>query len=111
MVNGKEKITETRSLMITDLEEIDVDTMLKLKIGHWAIESNHLLLDCQLMEDKSTTRKGNATINGAVLRRFCLMVRNYDEDLKEKPLKRFLMANDHDCTRIEMLLFGKVAQA
>ncbi len=110
MVNGEEENPKSRCILITDLESIDVETMLKLRVSHWNIEKMHWLLDMQLLEDRQTARKGNATINGAILRRFCLMVRMYDQEYQEKPLKRFLMANDHSATRIESLLFGKVAQ-
>jgi hypothetical protein len=37
------------------------------------------------------------------------MVRKHDEALSGKPMNRFLMANFHDVTRIEKLLFEKIA--
>ncbi len=33
-----------------------------------------------------------------------------DKELSEKPMKRFLMANEHDPNRIERLLFKDVVQ-
>lgn len=37
------------------------------------------------------------------------VAKNRDADLSAKPLKRFLMANEHDPNRIERLLFEKIA--
>ena len=54
-----------------------------------------------------TARKGNAVQIGAILRRFCLLMRKYDPAFESKPLKRFLMANEHDIKRIEEILFVK----
>lgn len=39
-----------------------------------------------------------------------MMLKKQDEELSAKPLKRFLMANEHDVNRIEKLLFKNVAQ-
>ena len=44
-----------------------------------------------------------------ILRRLCLAVKAKDPELSDKPLKRFLMANEHDALRIERILFGHVA--
>lgn len=40
-----------------------------------------------------------------------MMVKKRDEELSEKPMKRFLMANEHDPNRIEKLLFKNMAIA
>lgn len=109
MKEGKETVTRSRSILITDVEEMSVENFLKIKAAHWNIEMQHWLLDIQLREDGKTTRKGAGITNGGILRRFCLMVRKHDEKLSEKPMKRFLMANEHDVERIEKLLFGKIA--
>lgn len=53
---------------------------------------------------------GDAVTNGSILRRFCMAMKKKDEELSEKPLKRFLMANEHDPKRIEKLLFKNVAR-
>ncbi len=37
-----------------------------------------------------------------------MMARKHDKELSEKPMKRFLMANEHDIKRIENLLFDAV---
>lgn len=108
--DGKEKKTESRSIFITDVEEITVEVMQKIRAAHWNIEMQHWLLDIQLKEDQQTSRKDGAVTNGAILRRFCMMVKNHDEELREKPMKRFLMANEHDPNRIESLLFKNVAK-
>lgn len=107
--DGKEETTATRSYLITDVEEMTAEVMLQLKQAYWNIEMQHWLLDMQLMEDRKTAKKGNAVTNGAILRRFCLMVRKHDEKLSSKPLNRFLMSNNHDIKRIECLLFEKMA--
>jgi predicted transposase YbfD/YdcC len=103
---GEEKTTHTRRIMITDLEEITVNELLKIHQSHWNVEMQHWLLDVQLDEDRKTARKGNAATNAAILRRLCLAVRAQDPELSEKPMKRFLMANEHDEKRVERILFG-----
>lgn len=70
----------------------------------------HWILDIQLKEDLQTARKDDAVTNGSILRRFCMMLKKQDEELATKPMKRFLMANEHDLKRIEKLLFKSVAQ-
>lgn len=104
--NGEEKTTRTRRIMITDLEVITVNELLKIHQSHWNVEMQHWLLDVQLDEDRKTARKGNASTNAAILRRLCLAVRAQDPELSEKPMKRFLMANEHDEKRVERILFG-----
>ena len=110
MKEGKEVKTESRGIYITDIEDINVEVMRKIRAAHWNIEMQHWLLDIQLREDQQTARKGDAVTNGAILRRFCMMMKKQDVELSEKPLKRFLMANEHDPGRIEGLLFKNVAQ-
>lgn len=43
----------------------------------------------QLNEDKKTARKDQAMINGAVLRRFCLMMKQQDKKYTKKSMKQF----------------------
>ena len=93
--------------MITNLEGIDAETLLKIKRSHRNIEAQHWVLDVQLKEDGKTARKGNAVPTAATLRRFCLAVRKHDSEYAEKPVKRFFMANNHDIARIGKLLFEK----
>ena len=107
--NGEEKRTETRRIMITDLEGLTVNELLKIQQSHWNVEMQHWLLDVQLDEDRKTARKGNAATNAAILRRLCLAVRAKDPELSGKPMKRFLMANEHDARRVERILFGHIA--
>ncbi len=106
---GKESVSRNRSILITDVEDISVENLLKIKAAHWNIEMQHWLLDVQLREDMHTAGKGNAATNSSILRRFCLMVKEHDRELSKKPMSRFLMANAHDVNRIERLLFGEVA--
>lgn len=107
---GKEIKTESRSIFITDVEDMTVEAMYKIRRAHWNIEMQHWLLDIQLKEDLQTARKDNAVTNGSILRRFCMMLKKQDKELSEKPMKRFLMANEHDPNRIEKFLFGNIAQ-
>lgn len=102
--------TRNRSIMITDVEGMTVEMMYKIKAAHWNIEMQHWLLDIQLGEDSKTARRDDAVTNGSILRRFCLMMKNKDAELSKKPMKRFLMSNEHDIMRIEQLLFGNVAK-
>lgn len=108
--DGEEIKTTNRSIYITDVEEITVEMMQKIRAAHWNIEIQHWLLDIQLKEDQQTARKDDAVTNGTILRRFCMMVKKQDEELSGKPMKRFLMANEHDPNRIERLLFKSVTQ-
>lgn len=110
MKDGEEVKTENRSIFITDVEDITVEVMQKIRAAHWNIEMQHWLLDIQLKEDQQTARKDDAVTNGSILRRFCMMLKKQDEELSAKPMKRFLMANEHDPNRIEKLLFKNVAQ-
>ncbi len=98
---------ESRTYVITNLEGIDAETLLKIKRSHRNIEAQHWVLDVQLKEDGKTARKGNAVPTAATLRRFCLAVRKHDSEYAEKPVKRFFMANNHDIARIGKLLFEK----
>lgn len=107
---GTEIKTETRNIFITDMEGMSVDMMYKIRAAHWNIEMQHWLLDIQLKEDAQTARKNGAVTNGAILRRFCMMMKKQDGELSAKPMKRFLMANDHDTERIERLLFAGTAR-
>lgn len=107
---GDDKTTKTRRIMITDLEGMTVNELLKIQQSHWNVEMQHWLLDVQLDEDRKTARKGNAATNAAILRRLCLAVRAKDPELSGKPLKRFLMANEHDARRVERILFGHVVK-
>ena len=107
---GEWVTTRKRSIMITDVEEMTVEMMYKIKAGHWNIEMQHGLLDIQLGEDRTTARRNDAVTNGSILRRFCMMMKKKDTELSEKPMKRFLMSNEHDIRRIEQLLFGERTQ-
>ena len=101
--------TKTRScsIIITDVEDMTVETMYKIKTVHWNIE----MQDIQLGEDRKTARRNDAVTNGSILRRFCMMMKKKDAELSEKPMKRFLMSNEHDVRRIERLLFGNLAHS
>ena len=59
-VSGKAEIKNSRTYVITKLEGIDAETLLKIKRSHWNIEAQHWVLDVQLKEDGKAARKGNA---------------------------------------------------
>lgn len=107
---GKEVKMTNRSIFITDPEDITVEVMEKIRASHWNIEMQHWILDIQLKEDAQTARKNEAVTNGSILRRFCMIMKKQDKELSTKPMKRFLMANEHDPKRIERLLFKNIAQ-
>lgn len=110
MKEGEEVKTKNRSIFITDVEDITAGIMQKIRAAHWNIEMQHWLLDIQLKEDQQTARKDDAVTNGSILRRFCMALKKQDAELSSKPMKRFLMANEHDPNRIEKLLFKNIAQ-
>lgn len=110
MKDGEEVKTGNRSIFITDMEDMTAEVMYKIRSAHWNIEMQHWLLDIQLKEGRQTAGRNNAVTNGAIQRRFCMMLKRQDRELSEKPMKRFLMANKHNPVRIEELLFGNVAQ-
>lgn len=110
MKEGEEVKTKSRSIFITDVENITAEVMQKIRAAHWNIEMQHWLLDIQLREDQQTARRDDAVTNGSILRRFCMAIKKQDAELSEKPMKRFLMANEHDPNRIEKLLFKNTAQ-
>ncbi|MFI3215122.1 MAG: ISAs1 family transposase [Eubacteriales bacterium] len=105
--DGEETVTNTRSIFITNMEEITADVFMKIKKAHWNIEMQHWLLDVQLYEDKMTANKGNSMLNASILRRFCMQMKKQDVEYAGKPMKRFLMANAHDINRIEKILLEK----
>lgn len=72
--------------MITNLGTLGIEELVKIRQGHWNIEMQHWLLDVQLKEDQKTARKEGAMTNSAVLRRFCLMMKKYDEKYADKPI-------------------------
>lgn len=106
--DGNEKKTQRRSIFITDMEDITAEDMQKIQAAHWNIEMQHWILDIHLREDHQTARRDDAVTNGAILRWLCMTVKKQDAELSEKPMKRFLMANEHDPKRIERLLFRDV---
>ena len=64
-VSGKAEIKNSRTYVITKLEGIDAETLLKIKRSHWNIEAQHWVLDVQLKEDGKTARKGKAVPTAA----------------------------------------------
>lgn len=83
-----------------------MEELVKIRQGYWNIEMQHWLLDVQLSEERKNARKDGAMASSAVLRRFCMMMKKHDAKYADKPMKRFLMANEHDINRIEGFLFG-----
>ena len=76
---GTGEVRRSRQVVITNLEEVEIEDLVKIRQGHWNIEMQHWLLDVQLREDQKTARKEGAMTSSAVLRRFCMMMKKYDE--------------------------------
>lgn len=106
---GKWEETRNRSIYITDVENMTVDLMYKIRASHWNIEMRHWILDVQLGEDRKTARRNDAVTNGSILRRFCMIVKNKDPELSKKSLTQFQMWNQNP-KRTEQLLFGSIAK-
>lgn len=109
-VNGVIKTTHSSVYTITNLESISVKNMLALKLGHWNVEMQHWLLDVQLNEDRMTARRGNATINNSILKRFCMRIKKeYIKDSKIT-LNKFTFKNSVTPNSITDLLFNIIAK-
>ena len=54
---GTGEISHSRQIVITNLEELDIENLVKIRQGHWNIEMQHWLLDVQLKEDQKTRGK------------------------------------------------------
>lgn len=107
---GKEIIDKTITYSITDLENINVKDLLRVKLSHWNIEAQHWLLDVQLNEDRYTARKQNAIVNGSILKRFCMRIKKeYCKD-KKATLHRFTSRNYRIADRVTELLFNDIAK-
>lgn len=88
---------------------IELTTFIYLYENEWIeiYKEYQDIVHVQLREDQKTARKEGAMTSSAVLRRFCMMMKKYDEKYSDKPMKRFIMANEHDISRIEKMLFEK----
>lgn len=111
LVDGKNVITNTRALLITNLEELSAANIQAIKLSHWNIEAQHWILDVQLNEDRYTARKDNAVQNASALKKFCLWVKKQDDtiDQKKMSVKRFQYKNLMNIERVSELLFMKIA--
>ena len=88
--------------MITNLEELDIENLVKDPTRALEYRDAALAVRCAIKgRPENRARKEGAMTSGAVLRRFCLMMKKYDEQYSDKPMKRFIMANEHDIHRIE----------
>jgi len=105
-VDGKEDETLTRSLMITNLESIDAESLHRIKLSHWNIEAQHWILDVQLNEDRCNSRKNNAIINNSILKRFSMKIKKYYTKFEKLSLNRFHLFNGHSMDNVLNTLFG-----
>ncbi len=103
--NGILQTTDTRTYLITNLEEMSVDNMQTIKLSHWNIEMQHWVLDVQLNEDKDTSRKENAIKNNTILKRFCMNVKNRIEKYRNLTITKFCMTNMHSIENLTEMLF------
>ena len=111
VVKGEQVITKNEIYLITDLETMSLENLLKIRQRHWDIEMEHYVIDMWLDEDRSTARKNNALANSAILKRFATSIKRYDEECKDKSFKKFEIRNASNPKRIESLLFGTVVHS
>lgn len=111
MVDGKLNIQTNRAYLITNMENISVQTVQDIKLSHWNIEAQHWILDVQLNEDASTARRGYATENLSAIRKFCLWMKKQDPEIDQKKVsvKRFQFSNYKNIEKISKLLFINIA--
>jgi len=111
MVDGKLNIQTNRAYLITNMENISVQTVQDIKLSHWNIEAQHWILDVQLNEDASTARRGYATENLSAIRKFCLWMKKQDPEIDQKKVtvKRFQYSNYKNIEKISKLLFINIA--
>ncbi len=103
--NGVDVETNTRTILITNYENITPQAMQSMKLSHWNIEMQHWILDVQLNEDRFTNRKDNAVINNSMLKRFILKIKDNEPAYKGISLKGFFAKNFSDLDFLSKILF------
>lgn len=107
--DGEYKVTNNLQYIVTNMEEISVENLYKIKASHWNIEMQHWILDVECNEDRSTIRKDNALINNSILKRFVMTIKNQCEDtIKKLTVNRFNMYCMNNFDTVTEILFGKI---
>lgn len=72
---GKDKLHQTSSFYITDLETADAKALLAGIRGHWYIENKlHYTKDVTQKEDRTATKNKLAAANLSIFRNFCFNI-------------------------------------
>ena len=113
LVDGHNQTTNTRALLITNLEGLSAENIQSIKLSHWNIEAQHWILDVQLNEDLNTARRDNSIENASAIKKFCLWIKKQDKEIDQSKInvKRFAYKNAMNIERISKLLFMDIAKA
>ena len=113
LVDGHNQTTNTRALLITNLEGLSAESIQSIKLSHWNIEAQHWILDVQLNEDLNTARRDNSIENASAIKKFCLLIKKQDKEIDQSKInvKRFAYKNAMNIERITKLLFMDIAKA
>lgn len=113
LVDGHNQTTNTRALLITNLEGLSAESIQSIKLSHWNIEAQHWILDVQLNEDLNTARRDNSIKNTSAIKKFCLWIKKQDKEIDQSKInvKRFAYKNAMNIERISKLLFMDIAKA
>ena len=113
LVDGHNQTTNTRALLITNLEGVSAENIQSIKLSHWNIEAQHWILDVQLNEDLNTARRDNSIENASAIKKFCLWIKKQDKEIDQSKInvKRFAYKNAMNIERISKLLFMDIAKA
>lgn len=113
LVDGHNQTTNTRALLITNLEGLSAENIQSIKLSHWNIEAQHWILDVQLNEDLNTARRDNSIENASAIKKFCLWIKKQDKEIDQSKInvKRFAYKNTMNIERISKLLFMDIAKA
>ena len=113
LVDGHNQTTNTRALLITNLEGLSAESIQSIKLSHWNIEAQHWILDVQLNEDLNTARRDNSIENASAIKKFCLWIKKQDKEIDQRKInvKRFAYKNAMNIERISKLLFMDIAKA
>lgn len=98
------KITKENRYYISDLEST-AEEFSKIVRNHWQIENDlHWILDVHFREDLCKSKKDNAIMNYATVRKFCYNLTKFDEKLGNLTVKKRLANYQYDIRNIENLL-------
>ena len=91
-VNGKIITTTGVRYYISSIANLEPETALLYRRNHWNLEAKHRTLDVDLDEDRHTSRVEYAPINGDILRRFAVSMRDSNPSiLSALPYRTYFM--------------------